>query len=59
MRTHHRRRQRITLAVFAGTAALAVSQRDSTGVLVSYANLGVLLLIAGSTLPAPLLWATP
>jgi signal transduction histidine kinase len=46
------------LAVFAGTVALAVSRSgDSTGVLVSYANLGVFLLIAGLTLPAPLLWA--
>ena len=48
-----------TLAVFAGTVALAVSRSgDSTGVLVSYANLGVFLLIAGLTLPAPLLWAS-
>jgi signal transduction histidine kinase len=47
------------LAVFAGTVALAVSRSgDSTGVLVSYANLGVFLLIAGLTLPAPLLWAS-
>jgi signal transduction histidine kinase len=47
------------LAVFAGTVALAVSRSgDSTGVVVSYANLGVFLLIAGLTLPAPLLWAS-
>jgi signal transduction histidine kinase len=47
------------LAIFAGTVALAASRSgDSTGVLVSYANLGVFLLIAGLTLPAPLLWAS-
>jgi signal transduction histidine kinase len=45
------------LAVFAGTIALAASRsNDSLGVIVSYANLGVFLLIAGLTLPAPLLW---
>jgi signal transduction histidine kinase len=45
------------LAVFAGTVALAASRsNDSLGVVVSYANLGVFLLIAGLTLPAPLLW---
>jgi signal transduction histidine kinase len=47
------------LAIFAGTVALAASRSgDSTGVLVSYANLSVFLLIAGLTLPAPLLWAS-
>jgi signal transduction histidine kinase len=45
------------LGVFAGTVALAASRsEDSLGVIVSYANLGVFLLIAGLTLPTPLLW---